>query len=107
MDETESYGEDIINIPYYMAYFQKCFDINPDFMKYYFNEGYIDEEMRKMKYHAYQNRRVPLYRKIIQLRKEEDEKEREEYIRNTLPEEDEDLNDEKLITNDKIEDKNK
>jgi len=91
MDETESYGEDIINIPYYMAYFQKSFDINPEFMRYYFNEGYVDEEMRKMKYHAYQNKRVPLYRKIFQLRQKEDEKEREEYLNNYIHVEDTEL----------------
>jgi hypothetical protein len=64
----------VMGYPYYMAYFHKCFEINKSFMKYYFNEGNITEEMRKKSRHAYKNERIPIYNKILRLRAIEDKK---------------------------------
>lgn len=94
---ADSVTKEIKDIPYYLAYFQKSFDLERDrlkktgvqedllnvrnaYMKYYFNEGYIDEEMRKKYKHAYKNERVPAYRRLFMLRQEADEKERQLYI---------------------------
>ncbi|WP_288286889.1 hypothetical protein [uncultured Prevotella sp.] len=80
-------------IPYYLAYFWKSFDMENErlrqagvpedklnkeniFMKYYFNEGYVNEKMRKKKNHAFKMSRIPAYRKLFRLRKIEDDKER-------------------------------
>jgi hypothetical protein len=61
-----------------MAYFWKSFDLDKSadkaMMKNYFNEGYINEEMRKKKNHAYKVSRIPTYKKIFRLRKKEDDK---------------------------------
>lgn len=58
----------VLGYPYYLAYFQKCFETDKKFMKYYFNEGNITEEMRKKSRHAYKNSRIPIYNKIFRLR---------------------------------------
>lgn len=79
-----SYADDadvkIAGIPYYMAYFQKSFDLDKEYMKYYFNEGWISEKMRQKKMHAYKNSRVPAYRKLFRLRKSLDDTERRKVL---------------------------
>lgn len=69
----------VLGYPYYLAYFQKCFETDKNFMKYYFNEGKITEEMRKKKRHAYKNSRIPIFKKIYALRSVVDEQERAKY----------------------------
>lgn len=61
--------------PYYIAYFHRSMELDPSFAKHYFNEGNIDETMRKKRLHAYKQSRIPAYRKIFALRKIEDDKE--------------------------------
>ena len=80
-DDSISYGDETVptdDYPYYMAYFWKSFDLDKSadkaMMKNYFNEGYINEEMRKKKNHAYKVSRIPTYKKIFRLRKKEDDK---------------------------------
>lgn len=60
--------------PYYIAYFQKCFEIDKNFKKHYFKEGTISEEMRKKRFHAYKEKRIPQYHKIFALRYYEDKR---------------------------------
>lgn len=60
--------------PYYLAYFQKCFEIDKNFKKHYFKEGTISEEMRKKRFHAYKEKRIPQYHKIFALRYYEDKR---------------------------------
>lgn len=69
----------VLGYPYYIAYFEKCFETDKNFMKYYFNEGKISEEMRKKKHHAYKLSRVPIYKKIYTLRHIADSEELEKY----------------------------
>ena len=61
-----------------MAYFQRSFDLDKSeerkFLRYYFDEGWIKEEMREKKNHAYKLDRIPAYRKLFRLRKIEDDK---------------------------------
>lgn len=80
---------DVKGIPYYLAYFQKSFDINKDFLRYYFNEGYVEEEMRKRKYHAYKLSRVPAYRKIFKMRQADDAAEKIKYWNEVNPQQEE------------------
>jgi hypothetical protein len=61
--------------PYYIAYFHKSMEMDRAFAKHYFNEGNIDEKMRKKRLHAYKQSRIPYYKKIFALRKIEDDKE--------------------------------
>lgn len=69
----------VLGYPYYMAYFQKCFETDKSFMKYYFNEGNITEEMRKKSHHAYKVSRIPVYDKLIRLRAIADQEEIAKY----------------------------
>ena len=83
-------------IPYYLAYFWKSFDLEREhlkqagvseadlnvkniYMKYYFNEGYVSEKMRKKKNHAFKISKIPAYRKLFRLRKIDDDKKRAEF----------------------------
>lgn len=70
----------ITGYPYYMAYFQKSFEMDASFAKHYFNEGNIDEQMRKKPFHAYKLSRIPVYNKIFALRKIADDKEHERLV---------------------------
>ena len=78
VNDVES--SEILKIPFYLAYFQHAFDLDNDLAKFYFNEGHITEETRKKKWHAYKNERIPLYRQLFKLLKEEDDKERERLL---------------------------
>lgn len=80
-DDSISYGDEDVSvegIPYYMAYFQRSFDLDKSeerkFLRYYFDEGWIKEEMREKTNHAYKLDRIPAYRKLFRLRKIEDDK---------------------------------
>lgn len=75
---------DVKGIPYYLGYFQHCFDMDEKYKKYYFNDGQVDEEKRKMKKHAYKNNNIPAYKKIFMLRKVDDDRERQE-LQKMLP----------------------
>lgn len=80
----------VVGYPYYMAYFQKSFEMDVSFVKHYFNEGNVDEQMRKKQFHAYKLSRIPVYRKIFALRKIADDKECErlEELRRTVKDHD-------------------
>ena len=72
-------GEDIdINrMGHYLGYFQHAFDLDKsakhEMMRYYFNEGHVEEEVRKL--YPYKQKMVPYYRKIFELRKQIDDDE--------------------------------
>ena len=76
-DNVEDVSLNIAGYPYYMAYFQKSFDVDASFAKHYFNEGNVDEQMRKKPFHAYKLSRIPVYHKIFALRKVADKNEHE------------------------------
>lgn len=80
----------VVGYPYYMAYFQKSFEMDVSFVKHYFNEGNVDEQMRKKQFHAYKLSRIPVYHKIFALRKIADDKECErlEELRRTVKDHD-------------------
>jgi hypothetical protein len=70
----------VVGYPYYLAYFEKCFETDKNFMKHYFNEGRISEDMRKKRRHAYKNSRIPIYKKIYALRSFADKQEHAKYL---------------------------
>ena len=72
--EGVDWDVNINGYPYYIAYFQKCFEIDKNFKKHYFKEGNVSEEMRKKRFHAYKEKRIPQYHKIFALRYYEDKK---------------------------------
>ena len=66
---------DINKMGHYLAYFQHSFDsdksANRNMMRYYFNEGHVEDRIRKK--YPYKNAMVPVYRKIFELRKKLDD----------------------------------
>ena len=69
-------GIDIEGIPYYLAYFQHAFDLEPLYKRIYFTEGHVTEDMRKL--YKYKNKNIPAYRKLFRLLQEQDQKRKEE-----------------------------
>lgn len=59
------------NVPYFLAYFQHSFDMQPDFKKYFYREGNIDEDVRKK--YKYRKKDIPAYRKMFELLKAADD----------------------------------
>ena len=50
-------------IPYYLAYFNHAFELEPLYKRMYFNEGHVPEEMREI--YKYKNKDIPAYRKLF------------------------------------------
>lgn len=48
------------NVPYFLAFFQHCFDLDPKLKKYYFNEGNVGEKVRKK--YPYRKKDIERYR---------------------------------------------
>ncbi|MBO5628777.1 MAG: hypothetical protein J5965_06835, partial [Aeriscardovia sp.] len=68
---------DINRLGHYLGYFQHAFDLDKspkrELMRYYFNEGHVEEEIRKI--YPYKQKLIPYYRKIFELRKQIDDEE--------------------------------
>ena len=61
-------------IPYYFAYFQHSFDLQPYFLKYYLQEGHVTDEQRRL--FKYKLKYADAYRKLFdELQKEGKKKE--------------------------------
>ncbi len=58
-------------IPYYLAYFQHSFDLNPSLKKYYYDEGHVKPELRRK--YQYKIRKKPAYRKLFRKLKSADD----------------------------------
>lgn len=66
---------DISGIKHYLAYFHHSFQIGgPSFRKYYFNEGRVDEELRKK--HKYLKKDFAAYEELFTLLKARDDENR-------------------------------
>jgi len=46
--------------PYFLAYFQHCFDLEPKYKRMYYNEGNVSDETRKK--FPYKKKDIPAYR---------------------------------------------
>ncbi len=60
----------------YLAYFHHCFELQPRYRRLYFNEGHVDEELRKK--FPYRKVDFPAYKKLFKLLKKRDDERREE-----------------------------
>lgn len=64
----------IKGIPHYLAYFQHAFDLEPKYKRLYFNEGNVDDDIRKK--YKYKKKSIPAYRKLFRLLMEQRDAER-------------------------------
>lgn len=70
--------DELGKIPDYLCYFQRSFDLEPSYMKFYATEAAIPIDVRESKKMKYNIKKVPLYReKFNYLLKERDKKIRE------------------------------
>ena len=56
---------DTSKVPYFLAYFQHSFDLEKKFIRFYRNEGNVDDNVRKK--YKYLRKDIPAYRKKFQL----------------------------------------
>lgn len=66
------------DIPYYLAYFQHSFDLQPEYKRYYINEGHVSEELRKK--YSYRKKDIPAYRRLFTILKARDDRQREALV---------------------------
>lgn len=60
-DQTIQKGQEFI--PYYLGYFQHCFDMDPSYMKYYMIEGNVPVKVRKQ--YKYKIKNIDMYRRLF------------------------------------------
>ena len=71
---------DIDGIPYYLAYFQHAFELEPLYKRIYFTEGHVTEDLRKQ--YKYKNKNIPAYQKLFRLLYAQDQKRKDEELEN-------------------------
>ena len=69
---------EIDNIPFYLAYFQHCFELEPQFKRMYFNEAHVPEDMRKI--YKYKRAQIPAYDKLFRLLQAYEERKEQEKL---------------------------
>ncbi len=69
---------DIEGIPFYLAYFQRCFELEPQFKRMYFNEAHVPEDLRKI--YKYKRAKIPAYDKLFRLLQAYDERMEQEKL---------------------------
>lgn len=62
-------------IPYFLAYFQHSFDMQPEYRKLFYREGNIDESVRKR--YKYRKKDIPSYRRKFEIIKAAADRDRE------------------------------
>ena len=65
-------------IPYYLAYFQHAFDLEPAYKRMYAAEGHVQEDLRRK--FKYKKKNIPAYRKMFMILKQMDDKQRSKLI---------------------------
>lgn len=85
-DDVETEPVDISGIKHYLAYFHRCFQIEPTFKRYYFSEGHIDDDMRKK--YKYLKKDFAGYEEVFKLLQVRDDRRREELMPSEDDEED-------------------
>lgn len=83
-NEAEKEPVNISGIRHYLAYFHHSFQISPSFKGLYYNEGHVDEDLRKK--YKYLKKDFAGYEEVFKLLKERDDRRRREL----MPEEYED-----------------
>ena len=56
---------EIEGIPFYLAYFHHCFEMEGQFKRMYFNEAHVPEDLRKL--YPYKKKNIPAYQKLFRL----------------------------------------
>ena len=69
---------EVEGIPFYLAYFQHCFELEPLFKRMYFNEAHVPEDMRKI--YKYKRANVPAYDKLFRLLQAYEERKSQEAL---------------------------
>ena len=84
---------EIEGIPFYLAYFHHCFELEPKFKRYYASEGHVSEDMRKL--YQYKKSDIPAYKKLFRLLNEYQKRKEEEELKklDTPTEKDKNMND--------------
>jgi len=67
------------NIPYYLAYFQHCFDLEPRYQRFYYQDGHLLPSFRRA--HKYKFKDVPAYRRLFKMLKAKDDMTRAELLK--------------------------
>lgn len=65
---------DTDKIPYYLAYFNHAFELEPLYKRMYFSEGHVPEDLRKV--YKYKNKDIPAYKKLFRLLSEYETRQR-------------------------------
>ena len=79
-DDSED-SINVSNIPFFFAYFQHCFDMEPSFQRYYYQDGHLLPQFRRA--HKYKVKQIPAYRKLFELLKKKDDETRQAAISNS------------------------
>lgn len=74
---------DTDKIPFYLAYFNHAFEMEPKYKRMYFNEGHVPENLRKT--YKYKKSDIPAYRKLFRLLYEYDAREKVKRANSTNP----------------------
>ena len=75
-DDVVEEPVDITDIKHYLAYFHHSFALEPTFKRYYYNEGHVDDDMRKK--HKYLKKDFAGYDEVFKLLKRRDDRLRAE-----------------------------
>ncbi|MBR4565523.1 MAG: hypothetical protein IKO17_01080 [Prevotella sp.] len=63
LENDEDANIDVKGIPYYLAYFQHAFDLDPNMKKFYYKDGQVISKLRRT--YKYKHNKIPAYRKLF------------------------------------------
>ena len=87
-------------IPFYLAYFNHAFEMEPKYKRMYFNEGHVPEDLRKT--YKYKKNDIPAYRKLFRLLYEYEAREKAKKANKANPsteDDGEDDNEQEMVNN--------
>ena len=74
----DDFDVDNKEVRHYLAYFHHCFKMQPEYLKLYYRDGQIGDELRKK--YKYLRKDVPEYERLFKLLKRRDDKRRIEVM---------------------------
>ena len=77
-DMGDDFDMDSKEVRHYLAYFHHCFKMQPEYLKLYYRDGQIGDELRKK--YKYLRKDVPEYERLFKLLKRRDDKRRIEVM---------------------------
>lgn len=77
-DMGDDFDVDNKEVRHYLAYFHHCFKMQPEYLKLYYRDGQIGDELRKK--YKYLRKDVPEYERLFKLLKRRDDKRRIEVM---------------------------